>query len=281
MKPEPSAATGSTAPAVGIPKVTAIVSTYASERFIRGCLDDLVAQTFFSQIEVIVIDACSPENERTTVEEFQRQHANIRYERTPERIPLYAAWNRAIRLARGEYLTNSNTDDRHAPHALERLARALDEHPEAGVAYASTAITEQENATLAAAPIKGHFKARKFDRRRLFRDCLPGPQPMWRRSLHERFGWFDESFCSGGDYEFWLRISGEVKFIDVPEVLGLFLDSPQSISHNAAVSEREAEVARDRHWPTEWDVRPKDARSVLDRLTRRGTWREWWQRWRD
>lgn len=265
------------APKAATPRVTAIVSTYASERFLRGCLDDLVAQTIFAQTEVIVVDACSPQNERTIVEEFQCAHPNIRYERTAERIPLYAAWNHAIRLARGEYLTNANTDDRHAPHALERLARVLDEHPEAGVAYASTAITDMENGTLTTAPIKGTFKARKFDRRRLFFDCLPGPQPMWRRSLHERFGCFDESFRSGGDHEFWLRIAGEVKFIHVPEVLGLFLDSPQSISHNAELTAREAEIARDRHWPKEWGQRPKDSRSRLDRWLRRSTWREWWR----
>ena len=273
--PTPAAAV----PDASAPRITAIVSTYASERFLRGCLDDLVAQTVFPQMEVIVVDACSPQNERGIVEEFQRRHPNLRYERTVERIPLYAAWNHAIRMARGKYLTNANTDDRHAPHALEYLARALDEHPEAGVAYASMAITEMENGTLGAAPVKGYFRARKFERRRLFFDCLPGPQPMWRRSLHDRFGFFDESFRSGGDHEFWLRISGEVKFVHLSEVLGLFLDSPQSISHNAEINSREAELARDRHWPAEWGPRPREHRPRFDRLLRRSTWREWWRRW--
>jgi transposase len=125
-------------------KVTAIVSTYSVERFMRGCLENLVAQTIFPVIEVIIVDAASPQNERSIVEEFQQRYPNIRYLRTDQREPLYAAWNRAIRLARGEYLTNANTDDRHAPHALETVARALDAHPEAGVAYANTAITAQE-----------------------------------------------------------------------------------------------------------------------------------------
>ena len=52
------------APDASAPRITAIVSTYASERFLRGCLDDLVAQTVFPQMEVIVVDACSPQNER-------------------------------------------------------------------------------------------------------------------------------------------------------------------------------------------------------------------------
>jgi glycosyltransferase involved in cell wall biosynthesis len=261
------------------PKVTAIVSTYSAERFMRGCLEDLVAQTIFPQIEVIVVDAASPQNERNIVAEFQQRHPNIRYLRTDQREPLYAAWNRAIRLARGEYLTNANTDDRHAPHALETLARALNAHPEAGVAYASMAITDQENGTLGTALIRGRFKARKFDRRRLFHDCMPGPQPMWRRELHDRFGFFDETFVTAGDYEFWLRISAETKFLHIPEVLGLFLQSPQSISNSDAERNfRESEAARDRHWPAAWGPRPAEHRTLLDRLTRRSTYRKLFQR---
>ena len=256
-------------------KVTAIVSTYCAERFMRGCLEDLMAQTIFPQTEVIVVDAASPQNERSIVEEFQLLYPNIRYLRTEQREGLYAAWNRALRLARGEYLTNANTDDRHAPHALDTLARALDAHPEAGVAYASTAITAQENATLGTAPIQGRFKARRFDRRRLFHDCMPGPQPMWRRALHERFGFFDETLVCAGDYDFWLRISAETGFLHIPEVLGLFLQSPQSISNSDAErNHRESEMVRDRHWPAAWGPRPAEHRTWLDRLTRRSTYRK-------
>jgi len=255
--------------------VTAIVSTYKSQRFIRGCLDDLVQQTIFPRTEVIVVDSASPENEAAVVSEFQQRHPNIKYLRTAQRETLYAAWNRGVALARGRYLTNSNTDDRHAPEAFEKLAHWLDAHPDSSVVYASTAITDDANSTLAAAAIKGSFKARPFDRKRLFRDCLPGPQPMWRRDLHERFGLFDEGFTTAGDYEFWLRISDKVKFGCVTECLGLFFDSPASIMHSDPDRcSRESEMARERHWPREWGPRQKFQTSWLDRITRRSTYKQ-------
>ena len=256
-------------------RITAIVSTYKSERFMRGCLEDLVGQTIFPQTEVIVIDSASPENEATIVREFQERHPNIRYVRTDERETLYAAWNRAIALSSAPYLTNANTDDRHAPDAFARLAAVLDKHSDVDVVYARTAITHVAGSKFGAAPITGYFKARKFDRQRLFYDCLPGPQPMWRRSLHDRFGFFDPSFVSSGDYEFWLRISGQARFGHVRKCLGLFLDSPGGLMRRAgSQAEQEAELARDRHWPKEWGPRTPRKRSWLDHWTRRSTYRQ-------
>ncbi len=258
------------------PQVTAIVSTYNAERWMRGCLEDLLAQTLADQLEIIVVDSASTQNERAIVEEFQRQHPRLVYLRTPQRETLYAAWNRAVGLAQGRYLTNANTDDRHAPEALSTLARALDRNPLAGVAYASTATTTTPYGRFGAPPVTGQFKARRFSRRRLFWDCLPGPQPMWRRELHDRFGLFDESLASAGDYEFWLRISDEVRFLHVPQVLGLVYQSPETLSaKDCELSRREAELARDRHWPKTWGLRPADPKPLLRRLSRGDTYCSW------
>src|SRR6185295_18596123 len=138
------------------PLVTAIVSTYNSERFLRGCLEDLEAQTMAGRLEIIVVDSGSEQNERAIVEEFQQRYRNIVYLRT-EREPLYAAWNRAIGIARGRYLTNANADDRHRPDAYEILARALDEHP-VGIVYADSLLTRVENETFATTGSKRSFQ---------------------------------------------------------------------------------------------------------------------------
>ena len=49
-------------------------STYNSEAFIRGCLQDLVEQTLYQKglLEIIIINSGSQQNERAIVEDFQR-----------------------------------------------------------------------------------------------------------------------------------------------------------------------------------------------------------------
>ncbi|MBU6399994.1 MAG: glycosyltransferase [Verrucomicrobia bacterium] len=248
------------------PWITAVVSTYRAERFLRGCLADLEAQTVADRLEIVVVDSGSPENEHAIVREFQARYANVVYLRTEQRETVYGAWNRAIRVARGRYLTNANTDDRHRTDALERLARALDAHPEAAVAYGDCAITRTENATLADAPITGYFRWPEFDRMKLFRTCYLGSQPLWRRALHERFGDFDPTLVSAGDYEFWLRIARAEIFVHVPEVLGLYLESPGSIEHrHREQASEEARRVRDRHWAPHRGICPWGNGSYLAR----------------
>ena len=214
------------------PKVTAIVSTYKSALFMRGCLEDLVAQTLYAkgQLEIIVIDSGSPEDEGAIVRDVQQRHPSIRYLRT-ERETLYAAWNRAVKLARGAYLTNANTDDRHRADALELLAATLDGHADVAVVYADQAVTRQPNETFARHSATGRFDWPAFSWGALQQRCIVGPQPMWRRSLHDRWGIFDEQFTVAGDYEFWMRIGRDEKFLRVPEILGLYYQNGAGLEY--------------------------------------------------
>ncbi len=215
--------------------VTAIVSVYNAERFLRGCLEDLVGQSIFAQTEVLIIDACSPQNEKAIAEEFCQLYPNIIYERTAEREGLYASWNRALKKARGTYITNANADDRHAPKAFEVLAAELDAHPNVALVYANSRVTSEENATFSTAPLLGRMLWSAYDPIRLLYGCCVGPQPMWRRSLHEELGYFDEQYTIAGDYDMWLRVAERYAFKHVPKMLGLYL----SYEHNLEKSNPE------------------------------------------
>jgi glycosyltransferase involved in cell wall biosynthesis len=256
-KPAPAAATPATAkaanpppaPPAGPPLVSAIVSTYKSEKFLRGCLEDLERQTIADKLEIIVVDSNSPQNERAIVEEFQKRHSNIVYIRTKERETLYGAWNRAIRAARGKYVTTANTDDRHRADALEILARNLDQNPDVTLVYGDCLITTVENETMETTQATRRFQWMEFSAQDLLtKGCFCGPQPMWRREAHAEHGYFDASMVSAGDYEFWLRLAQNRVFLHVPVALGLYLESPTSVEHaNREAGVRETKIAQDRY----------------------------------
>ncbi|MGC9524185.1 MAG: glycosyltransferase [Limnospira sp.] len=217
------------------PKVSAIVSTYNSEKFLRGCLADLTSQTLYKngELEIIIIDSASEEKEGAIASDFQSQYPHIIYHRTEPRETLYAAWNRAIKLAKGDYITNANTDDRHRKDALAVMADYLDQNQNVAIVYGDQLITQNENETFDNTQANRRWDWPEFSYEELERRCILGPQPMWRKSLHEKYGCFRGEFQVAGDYEFWLRVGKTEKIVKLPQVFGLYYEHPQGLENSS------------------------------------------------
>lgn len=236
------------------PILTAMVSLYNAERFVRPLFADLFAQTLAPKMEIIVVDAASPQNDHETVLKIMRDNpwANISLYRAQIRETCAASTNRIVKQARGKYLTMANADDRHVPDALASLVSVLEQNPEMDLAYADCAVTETENEDpLTTEAVVDFLRWPDFNAALLWDRCFVGPQPVYRRSMHERFGLYDETLLAN-DYEFYLRaVSQGSKFIHVPEVLGLYLRSALGIEHgNQERMWRESQAAREMHWET-------------------------------
>lgn len=253
------------------PLVTAMVSTYSAERFMRGCMEDLVAQTLFDEMEVLVIDSGSPQNESAICAEFARQYPQIRVIRT-EREPLYAAWNRAIPLAKGKYITSANTDDRHRFDFMESLVTTLETNPQIALVYSNQYVSRIENETYEECKNRS-AQVRQwpdYSAQNLMLHCLTGSQPMWRKSLHDELGFFDTRYRVAADYDMWLRIAEKYDFLHIPQTLGLFFDSPHTISGADNWAQTSLETLNvqvthmnKEHWKSIPDLRKKFAAEIF------------------
>ena len=222
------------------PLLTAMVSTYASERYLRGCLDDLLAQTLGDQLEIIVVDAASPQREGELVRAYQQRHANIRYVRSAERESTSAAFDRATAMARGRYLTSANTDDRHHPEFAERMVTVLEQCPQFGIAYADSGINTVDNETWHTTTATRHFAWPHYTPATALSCCLFGPHPVWRASVHATVGGWSAVLPIANDQDMFLRIARAHGAVHVDEILGLFLQRPDS---NAGSGQRVAVLA--------------------------------------
>ncbi len=244
------------------PLVSAIVSLYKAEKFIRAKLDDLLQQTLGPQLEIIIVNSGSPQNERAIIDEYLKNHTNIIYIETEERESIYAAWNRGIKSARGKYITNSNADDYLRVDALEIMANKLRMNPEVHLVYASQVLTNVPLQRFEDAySRKNIIHAMPFDSMLLHYRCFIGSQPMWRASLHnEENIWFSEKYEIAGDYEFELRVAETHKFMHISQPLGTFykaVDKSNRETVDLARTTKETEEILDLAIPRFLDAIPK------------------------
>jgi glycosyltransferase involved in cell wall biosynthesis len=207
--------------------VSAIVSVYNCERFIEGCLEDLENQTIADKVEIVIVNSGSQQHEEIIISKFQDRYTNIVYLKTQERETIYAAWNRGIKAASGKYITNANADDRHRKDAIEILSNFLENNSDIDLIYPSFKITRKENDLFENYANHELYDPPYYDRYKLLFQSLPGPFPMWRKSVNETCGFFNEKYDVAGDHEFWLRISETSKFYHINEYLGLYYRNPQ------------------------------------------------------
>lgn len=220
------------------PKISIITSVWKGDEFIEGFLADTTKQTIFSECELIMINANSPGNEEPIIRKYMEIYPNIKYTKLEKDPGIYGVWNRAIKMASGDYIMNANLDDRSSYDAVEVLSKALDENPDIDLVYSSYITTMYPNETFDNYHLNSHIVPPEFSLENM-RLCLPGPRPMWRKSFHDRYGMFDEIFSSSGDFAMWVRAASQgSQFKKIDRFLTLFYVNPSGLSTQNTNSRR-------------------------------------------
>jgi len=212
--------------------VSAVVSTYNAQKFIKARLENLLSQTLYCKglLEIIVIDSGSQEDEASIVREFSLRNENICYLRTEQRETVYGAWNRGISMAQGKYFINANSDDRFSDDALEFLAYALEAQPEVDAAYGDWLYTEVENDRFDSKSIKKLYKYPDFYPPLLFYHQLTSHALMVRCSVFSEVGFFNDKMVVFGDRDWVFRFAtAGLKAIHFERVIGLYLKRNDSL----------------------------------------------------
>lgn len=220
-------------------KVTAIVSAYYAEQYMKQRLDNLLEQK--PQPEIIVCCQYGSE-EQLVAEEYGCKIVSTK------NIPtLGTAWNKCIKQSEGDYIITANTDDLFKPGAFATMARVLDEHPEIGLVFSSVdrregAKTESwqriRNDTGEVENIKTILEAKS----------IIGPMPMWRKSLHDSIGYFNDKFMVVGDYDMWKRmVLAGTRFWYIRKALGIYEKRDDSLEHRRPdIHAKEKQIVRGR-----------------------------------
>ena len=107
--------------------VSIITPTYNCARFIGDTIRSVQAQTY-SNWELIIVDDCSTDDTAQVVAQFQQQDSRVQYHVLTENSGPAGARNRAIELAKGEYMAFLDSDDLWMPDKLERQLAFMEQN---------------------------------------------------------------------------------------------------------------------------------------------------------
>ncbi len=91
-------------------KVSVIVPVYNTEKYLKKCLDSLVNQTL-KEVQVIVINDCSPDDSLNIMREYNKKYHNIEIYSNKKNRGIGYTRNLGISKAKGEYLVFLDSDD--------------------------------------------------------------------------------------------------------------------------------------------------------------------------
>jgi len=180
---------------------------------LRACLESLARQEY-PNFEVIVVDNGSTDGSAELV--AQASACPVRLIRNSANRGFCAANNQGIAAARGEFVALLNNDAEANPQFLSSLQRLFDGHPNVGMAAAKIVVWEDPGLIDKAGHLiypDGQNRGRgtgerdqgQFDR---VEEVLwpDGCAAMYRKSMFDRIGGFDEDlFAYGDDAELGLR----------------------------------------------------------------------------
>lgn len=218
---------------IEIPKVSFITSLYKGRKYIENFLKNITTLDLFDTAELLIYDSDSPENEIEIIKPFLEQYKNIIYKKLDKNYSPAEIHNMALSDSTGEYLTTAPVDDIRTKHFLRHTIRNLlfsDE--DVVLVYGNCLQTEKDNETFENNTAKCYYEHSllEFSKENMIKS-LPGPMPVWKKSIHEKIGNYRTDLRYPIDWEMWLRMTKEgYKFKKINILVGLYYFNPKGLT---------------------------------------------------
>ena len=196
--------TTSNEPGELLPSVSVVIAAYNASPYIRETLDSVFAQTF-TDYEVIVVNDGSEDSRQ--LESILESHPLRIVYLSQSNKGVSAARNAAIKVARGQFYAQLDSDDQWEPAYLAVQVGFLTAHPDTALVYPNAIIfgdsphTGLEYMKLNSSEGEVSFESLIQER------CVVLTCVTARMSVVRDVGMFDETLRSCEDFDLWLRIT--------------------------------------------------------------------------
>jgi glycosyltransferase involved in cell wall biosynthesis len=240
------------------PLVTVGVASYNNEPFLRETLESIRNQTY-KNFELIIVDDASTDKSVALIEAWQAEfpEVNSRLIHHAQNAGICPTFNEIVRNANGEFICIIGSDDVYLPDKLAvHVALLQQAPPEVGVI---TSPIEFINAQGDIIPKPDDFAIAHSEDvyLTLLRSCIIAAMSVLvRRACYDKVGLYDESLPFE-DWDMWLRIAREYRFLYSPKVSALYRRHGNSIFEKQKIAMQEGALrllAKQRGYSPEADA---------------------------
>jgi glycosyltransferase involved in cell wall biosynthesis len=216
--------------------VSIFIPTYNMANYLPVALDSALAQDR-ANIEIVVVDDGSTDDTYKVIRPYL---PHIRYFRQEQQGVVHTL-NRAVELARGEYVRLLAADDALCPDALSAQAALLDGNPQVALVHSQAYIMDEAGNVRGRKRLLTNGSVMIIPSPQAFRRLLRGNDVcastvMLRKAALQRVGPFQRESFPGEDWDMWLRITAHYDEAYIPKPLAYYRVHRNSITAGYTLS---------------------------------------------
>jgi glycosyltransferase involved in cell wall biosynthesis len=176
------------------PLVSIVLPVYNGARLLGKSIESCLRQTY-QDIELIIVDDASTDNTIAVARSFHDDRIKLICHQKNRKLS--AALNTGFAHSSGAYLTWTSDDNCYVPTAIAELVNYLEADPKIDFVFANQHDVD-ESGQVINETIPGPFE-------KLTEWCCGSGAFLYKRSVYEKLGGYDEKFPLAQDYDYWLR----------------------------------------------------------------------------
>lgn len=196
-----------------IPKVSIYIPSYNNGKYIKEAVDSVLNQTY-TDVEVCICDDGSSDNTLQVLKENFQDNPKVKWV-AQTNGGIGKSSNTAVRLCRGMYIGQLDSDDVLKPEAVATLVEYLEKNSY-GCVYSSCERIDAEGNYL-----KYEYSYPTFSREKMMLTSIAHHFRMFRRRDWLRTDGFNENLLNAVDYDMFLKLSEVCTFHHVEKMLYL------------------------------------------------------------
>jgi glycosyltransferase involved in cell wall biosynthesis len=200
--------------------ISVIIPCFNREKTIKSAIDSVLNQNYLEKIEVIVSDDGSTDNSLKIARAYAENVMVLEKPKDCLEQGASGARNRALLVAKYEYVCFLDSDDYFLPNYLNTVANILDNNKEIGYTFCRSKkeIRYNDNTTKIEDWTRRKLSSLDKNYHVLYRAYNINTNVIFiRKAVLDKVGLFDTLLSNGNDTDMWLRISEIAKgqFVDI------------------------------------------------------------------